>query len=334
MEKRPTIKDVAREAGVSKSTVSLVLQGSALVKSETREHVQKVMAEIGYVYNRSAAKLRSGSTGLIGLVINDLRNPFFSELAACLQESLNQQDYVAVVANTNEDAALQQKMINAMIEHGVSAFVICPAYDDSGQALEAIARAGLPTMQVFRQVDDRTDLFPFAAPDYAESGRVAAAHLIAQGARHIAFVGGLDGRPVTHERASGYLAVMKEEGLDPIVLTGAASRQFGRDQARVLAEDYPHVDGVVCFNDLVALGLLAGSAELGRPVGTKLRVVGVDDIEDCVHSAPPLSSVSCRIPELANHIGAELLRWVQGGPTPAAEWRAPVDLRIRGSSGD
>ena len=333
MERRPTIKDVAREAGVSKSTVSLVLQGSSLVKAETRDHVQKVMADIGYVYNRSAAKLRSGTTGLIGLVINDLRNPFFSELAACLQESLSQKDYVAVLANTDEDADLQQKMINALIEHGVSAFVICPSYDDSGQAMEAIARAGLPAMQVFRQVDDRTDLFPFAAPDYAESGRVATRHLLEQGAQRIAFVGGLDGRPVTHERASGYIEEVTARGQEPLVLTGAASRQFGKGQAKVLADTYPDVDGVVCFNDLVALGLLAGSAEIGRAVGSGFKVVGVDDIEDCQHSAPALSSVSCRIPELATHIGDQLLSWVQGGPSPAAEWRAPVELMKRASSG-
>ena len=334
MEKRPTIKDVAREAGVSKSTVSLVLQGSKLVKGETREHVQKVMAEIGYVYNRSAAMLRSGTTGLIGLVINDLRNPFFSELAACLQQSLSQQDYVAVLANTDEDADLQQKMINALIEHGVSAFVICPSYDDSGQAMEAIARAGLPAMQVFRQVDERTELFPFAAPDYAASGRVAAEHLLAQGAQNIAFVGGLDGRPVTHERASGYIDVMRAHGREPLVLTGAASRQYGKEQARVLVEDHPQVDGVVCFNDLVAMGLVAGSTDAGRDVGAALRVVGVDDIEDCLHSAPPLSSVSCRIPDLANHIAEQLLGWLQGGPAPAPEWRAPVELIVRASSGE
>ena len=304
------------------------------MKSETREHVQKVMAEIGYVYNRVAAKLRSGSTGLIGLVINDLRNPFFSELAASLQRSLSQQDYAAVVANTEEDPALQQKMINALIEHGVSAFVICPTYDDSGQALEPIARAGLPAMQVFRRVDNRLDKFPFAAPDYAEGGRLATEHLLAQGAKRIAFVGGLDGRPVTQERVSGYLKVMEERGQQPVVLTGAATRQFGREQAQVLQERFPEVDGVICFNDLVALGLVASASAQGRVIGAELRVVGVDDIEECAHSAPPLSSVSCRIPEFATHISDALLGWLTQGPAPAPDVRTPVSLMVRASSGE
>lgn len=334
MERRPTIKDVAREAGVSKSTVSLVLQGSSLVKAETRAHVQKVMGELGYVYNRAAAKLRSGSTGLIGLVINDLRNPFFSELAASLQRSLSQEAYAAVVANTEENPVLQRKMIKALIEHGVSAFVICPTYDDAEQALEPIARAGLPAVQVFRQVDTRFDLFPFAAPDYAEGGRLATEHLLAQGARRIAFVGGLEGRPVTSERASGYLDVMSELGQEPILLTGAATREFGRTQAQVLSAMYPEVDGVVCFNDLVALGLLAASTAQGRVIGRELRVVGVDDIEECAHSAPPLSSVNCQISEFANQISEALLRWLAHGPAPAAQVRTPVSLQIRASSGE
>jgi len=100
--RRPTIIDVASRAGVSKSTVSLVLQESPLVRPETRETVRQAMAEIGYVYNRSAAQLRSSNTGLIGLVINDLRNPFFTEFATSVQMALSARGYATVVANTDE----------------------------------------------------------------------------------------------------------------------------------------------------------------------------------------------------------------------------------------
>ena len=88
MTRRPTILDVAKAAGVSKSTVSLVLQNSALVRDETALSVREAMAKVGYVYNRAAANLRSASTGLIGLVINDLRNPFFTEFATSMQMAL------------------------------------------------------------------------------------------------------------------------------------------------------------------------------------------------------------------------------------------------------
>ena len=100
--RRPTIIDVAKQAGVSKSTVSLVLQNSPSVREETRKQVRAAMAEIGYVYNRSAANMRSSNAGLIGLVINDLRNPFFTEFATSLQMALSERGYSAVVANTDE----------------------------------------------------------------------------------------------------------------------------------------------------------------------------------------------------------------------------------------
>ena len=107
MSRRPTIHDVAREAGVSKSTVSLVLQDSPTVRAETRAAVRQAMARIGYVYNRNAANLRKAGVGLIGLVINDLRNPFFTEFATSVQMALSERGFATVIANTDEDPKLQ-----------------------------------------------------------------------------------------------------------------------------------------------------------------------------------------------------------------------------------
>ncbi len=334
MARRPTIVDVAKAAGVSKSTVSLVLQESPLVKEDTRRHVQKTIADVGYVYNRSAANLRSSATGLISLVINDIRNPFFTEFAASLHLSLARQGYAAVLANTNEDPELQADVINALIEHGVSAFIISPAYDDTNTGFDTIARAGLPAMQVLRKADDRVELFPFAAPDYKAGSLAATRHLLDMGARRIAFVGGLEGRPVTQERMSGYLAVLKDNGLEPCILTGETSRDFGRKAAHILKKRHPEVDGVLCFNDLVALGIMAGCAKIGRRVGHELRLVGIDDIEDCRQSHPTLSSIRCNIPEFADSVSAQLLEWLKTGHAPISEQRTPVDLIVRSSSGN
>jgi LacI family transcriptional regulator len=333
MNRRPTIIDVARVAGVSKSTVSLVLQDSPLVKSETRADVKQAMMDIGYVYNRAAANLRSSNQGLIGLVINDLRNPFFTEFATSLQMALSARGYAAVVANADEDPALQAQVVSAMIEHGVSALVISPCYGDEEGTFGPIARAGIPAMQVLRKVDARTDLFPFAAPDYAAGSRLAADHLLAAGARNIAFVGGLAGRAVAQERMSGYLAAIKQAGLTTLVLPGRASRAFGREAAQTLIRDHGQVDGAICFNDLVALGMLSGFAEMGRPVGQDFRLVGFDDIEDCAQVFPALTSVHCDIAGLGKQIAATILDWLESGVRPPPEHRSAVTLIQRASSG-
>ena len=158
--RRPTIVDVARAAGVSKSTVSNVLQNSPLVRAGTRALVEKAMDELNYVYNRSAANLRGADVGLIGLVINDLRNPFFTEFAASAQMTFARRGYATVMANTDETPAVQAQVIASMIEHGVSGFLLSPTYVDEPEGLEAVRRAGVPAMQVLRRIDARTTPFP------------------------------------------------------------------------------------------------------------------------------------------------------------------------------
>ena len=333
MSGRPTIIDVAKRAGVSKSTVSLVLQNSPTVREETRELVRATMAEIGYVYNRTAANLRSSGAGLIGLVINDLRNPFFAEFAASLQMELSAKGYSAVVANTDEDPKLQTQVIGAMIEHGVSAVIISPCFGGGQAGFDAIARAGTPAMQVLRRVDPRHDAFPFAAPDSRTGGRIATEHLLSGRHGRIAFIGGIEGSSVLQERMSGYLDAVAAAGLAPLFIAGRASRAFGREAAKRLQRDHPEVDAVMCFNDLVALGLLSGCAEIGRKVGGDgLRVVGFDDIEECSQTLPALSSVHSDIAGFGRMIAGTVLDWLLHGKVPPEQMRTPVTLMVRQSS--
>lgn len=331
-ERRPTIIDVALKAGVSKSTVSLVLQNSPSVREETRVLVRQAMADLGYVYNRAAANMRMANAGLIGLVINDLRNPFFTEFATSLQMALSDRGYAVVIANTDEDPKLQAQTVGTMIEHGVSAFIISPAYGDASATFDPILRAQLPTMQVLRRVDARTDRLPFAGPDYLEGSRIATRHLLDQGARHVAFVGGLEGRAVTQERMAGYLQVLAAEGMEPLVLSGKSSRAFGREMAHVLVRDHPGCDAVLCFNDLLALGLLTGCHEVGRRVGTDIKVVGFDDIEDAAQAYPSLTSVRCDVAGFGRRTATTIVSWLEDGTVPAPETRSAVALIVRESS--
>lgn len=333
VNRRPTIIDVAKHAGISKSTVSLVLQNSPSVRDETRALVRKAMAEIGYVYNRAAANMRMSNAGLIGLVINDLRNPFFTEFATSLQMALAERGYSTVIANTDESPELQDQVVGSMIEHGVSALIMCPAYGDTKATFDAIARGGIPTMQMLRRVDERLDLFPLIAPDYLTGSREAARHLIAVGARRIAFVGGLEGRAVTEERKAGYLEVLGKEGLEPIIMTGKASREFGRNAARQLFADGRGVDAAICFNDLVALGMLSGCHEAGRRIGTDFLIMGFDDIEEVAQSYPSLSSVRCDIAGIGVQAARTVVDWLENGNAPPAETRTAVSLSVRESSG-
>jgi LacI family transcriptional regulator len=303
-----------------------------VVRAETRDQVRQAMARIGYVYNRNAANLRKSGVGLIGLVINDLRNPFFTEFATSVQMALSARGYATVVANTDEDPGLQAQVVAAMIEHGVSALVISPAYGEEDATFGPLSRAGIPAMQVLRKVEPRTSQFPFAAPDYAAGSLLAAEHLLAAGCRRIAFVGGVAGRSVTQERMSGYRSALAAAGMTPLVIPGRASRAFGREAAWLLSRDHPDADAAICFNDLVALGMLTGFAELGRPVGAPFRLVGFDDIEDCAQVYPALSSVRCNIAGFGAAIAATIVDWLENGTEPPPEHLTDVELVVRASS--
>jgi LacI family transcriptional regulator len=332
MDRRPTIIDVASRAGVSKSTVSLVLQNSPLVRAETRADVRQAMADLGYVYNRSAAQLRQSNTGLIGLVINDLRNPFFTEFATSVQMALSAKGFATVLANTDEDPDQQAQVVSAMLEHGVAALILSPAYGAVEATFDAIARANVPTMQVLRRAVADVARFPFSVPDYRTGSRMATDHLLAAGARRIAFLGGLEGREVTEQRMAGYLSALAGVGMPPLHLPGRPTRAFGRAAAVRLAEDHPEVDAVLCFNDLAGLGLLSGCAEIGRQVGRDLKVVGFDDIEECAQVWPGLTSVRCDVAGFGRGVAETVLGWLETGTKPPPETVTPVDLVIRASS--
>ncbi|MBP7241259.1 LacI family DNA-binding transcriptional regulator [Amaricoccus sp.] len=332
MSRRPTIVDVAREAGVSKSTVSNVLQGSVAVRPQTRALVDKAMEALGYVYNRAAANLRGADVGLVGLVINDLRNPFFTEFAASAQMTFAERGYATVIANTDEDAGMQAQVIASMIEHGVSGFLISPAYVEETEGLEAVRRAGLPAMQVLRRIDPRTEAFPFASLDYGTGGRLATEHLLGLGLRRVAFVGGLENRPVTEERMAGYRVAMAAAGLPTVALHGRPTRAFGRETALELRAARPDIEGAVCFSDLVALGMLAGLAQAGVRVGAEFRLVGFDDIEECALTWPQLSSVRCDVARFGREAAEAMLAWLEEGLRPPAVRLAPVELIVRASS--
>jgi LacI family transcriptional regulator len=225
-EGRTTIVDVARRAGVSKSTVSLVLGGSSLVAETTRERVSDAMNELGYIYHRGAATLRGAKSGVIGMVINDLSNPFYVELAIGIEQACQGGAYIPFLANTAESAVRQQQVIRSMREHGAAGLVLAPAMGTSASELKPLL-AGLPVVQVMRRLPGLRA--SFVAPENKEGARKATAHLIAVGHNRVAFVGGISSMLVREERLAGYRLALEEAGvsLDPSLVIETTTNYSG-----------------------------------------------------------------------------------------------------------
>jgi LacI family transcriptional regulator len=226
--RKVTIPDIAVAAGVSKSTVSLALQDSAKLRPETRRKVQRVAKGLGYVYNRAAANLRRQSSDIIAMVINDLTNPFFAELAVGIERALTdagyvvllantsedlarQDGYVVLLANTSEDLARQEKVIATFGEQGAAGLILCPAYETPATLAEDLSARGMALVTVMRPIDGAPR--DFVAPDNPAGTRAATDHLLSQGLRRLAFLGGREGTRIYNERLAGFLEAHQALGL-------------------------------------------------------------------------------------------------------------------------
>ena len=330
-EGRATIVDVARRAGVSKSTVSLVLGGSSLVAETTRERVSDAMNELGYIYHRGAATLRGAKSGVIGMVINDLSNPFYVELAIGIEQACQGGAYIPFLANTAENAVRQQQVIRSMREHGAAGLVLAPAMGASASELKPLL-AGLPVVQVMRRLPGLRA--SFVAPENKEGARKATAHLIAVGHSRVAFVGGVSSMLVREERLAGYKLALEEAGisLDPsLVIETTANYSGGGAAVPHLLNLSDPATGALCFNDVVAIGLTRALMEAGVSVGVDFDVIGFDDIEEVKHTLPALSSVAVNPRDLGSRAAQLLMRHIASGDFEPESVLCPTTLALRKS---
>jgi LacI family transcriptional regulator len=332
---RPTtIVDIARAAGVSKSTVSLVLKGSPLVKPETRERVERVIEQFGYVYNRGAANLRTATSHFVGMVISDLTNPFFAELAVGIEDALYRLGFVPILANTNEDLERQQQVLRSLREHGVAGIVMSPARGTDAWSLSQPGGRSIPTVITMRRILGSP--LPYVGPDNRAGSREAVAHLIAQGHRRIAFLGGDSTMTTQHERLEGYRDALLEAGIpfEPaLVLETMPTREGGRQGIeRGLAMPRPPT-AFTCYNDIVAMGATRALAMRGIRPGKEIAVVGFDDIAEAEHNAPPLTTVNADTRAMGARAAQSLLALIQGGDPANLSYTGETRLVVRESSG-
>ena len=332
--RRVTVTDVARAAGVSRSTVSLVLRDSPLVKRETRQQVEAAIDRLGYVYNRNAANLRRQTSDMVAMVINDLTNPFFAELAVGLGEALEAAGYVSLMANTGEDPARQRRVMETMREHDAAGFILSPATGTETRQVSAMTDWNVPVIQVMRWLPGAR--LGAVVPDYALGMRMAAERLLALGHRRIAFLGGIEGNAVTTERVRGYRAALEAAGIavDPTLIVPAAVNPGGGVEAlrAAIALERPPT-AALCFSDVVAFGVLDASAAAGLKVGRDFSVIGFDDIAAARHTLPPLTTVAVYPQELGRRSAAALLRRIADPSEPPQQEILAPSLIVRGSCG-
>ncbi len=225
---RVTLQQIAERLGVSTATVSLALRASPLVAEATREKVQDLARTLGYVYNRSAASLRTARTNMIAVGVNDVVNPYFGEILAAIEETLAGSGHTVLLGTYSDDPAKQDRVLATLKEYRPDGMILCPANGSTGEALTMIAAAGIPVVQISREIEGIG--LDVVASDDGVAARLALDHLHDLGHRRIAVVGGNDTMSTGRNRRSTYRAWLAEKGLpfDPaLMVTGLGTRDTG-----------------------------------------------------------------------------------------------------------
>jgi LacI family transcriptional regulator len=333
-DKRITLKDVAREAGVATGTVSMVLNDSPLVADATRAHVQQVMRQLGYVYDRAAALLRNRRSRIVGVSICDLVNPYFADVTAGLQVALEQLGRVLVLGNNAESVPRQLKFLETLREYNVEGLLLTPAVGTPKAHLHRVLEWGVPVVQITRYVSGvETD---YVGNDNKLAARVAAEHLLALGHRRIAYVGLNRLTSTGKDRYDGFCQAMKGAGekvLPQRVVECPSTREDGFRAINALFGAGEPPTGIVCFNDVLAFGAMLGLRRRGLEPGRECSVVGLDDVAEAALWQPALTTVAIGRDKIGQVAGRLLTDRLAEPARPVERVVLPPELVVRSSSG-
>lgn len=341
-----TIYEVAREAGVSPSTVSNVLNGRpGRMLPETRGRVEEAIQRLGYRPNRAARQLRTGRIQVIGLVVPSVANPFWGTFARHLEGAALLEGYHVLLCNSERDPARERGYVEELWSDGIRGVVLCSSLPSLEHVLPLVDRGlGLVAFDRTAQAGDPASLVNISV-DNVVGAHLAAAHLLRLGHRDIAFVSGSLRSVNRRERFRGFTDALVEAGLQPedaIVWSGASDERYGdldvaelgRTAARELLTGPRVPTAIMAINDMCALGVCAGIRDAGLRVGTDVSVVGFDDIVLADLAAPPLTTVRQPLPEMAAAAFAQLRERIEHGRTlPGQSLLVRPELVVRASTG-
>lgn len=270
------------------------------------------MEALGYVYNRAAANLRAQKSHTIGLVVTDITNPFFAELAVCIEAALENLDYTVMLCNSRDNLDKQDRLLRVLSGHMVDGIVICPAQGSTSNTIQTLKQWQIPVVLVARYIEGST--IDYAGADNILGASMAVDHLVSKGHTRIAFLGGVSDSSARNERQTGYQEALQRHNLafDPTLsVTSPVSRQGGFDALTYLLDQPDPPTAAVCFNDVVAFGAMLGLQARNLTPGIDFSIIGFDDIADAALVRPALTTIAIKPQEIGEAATSLLLNRLQ-----------------------
>ncbi|OIV35550.1 LacI family transcriptional regulator [Mangrovactinospora gilvigrisea] len=348
-----TLADVAERAGVSTATVSRVLNGNYPVAASTRKRVLRAVEELQYVVNAQARALAAASSDLVGILVNDVADPFFGLIASGIQAEVAEADLLPVICNTGGDPERELNYLTLLQRQRARGVVLTGGAWDDGHHLAAVAErarhyiaGGGRLVQCGRPP---LALGPDAGPPAPEGAgvitvafdnrggaRALTAHLISLGHTRIGYVSGPEHNTTTATRLEGHRRALADHPeaarlSEPLVVTGAFTRTAGYDAVAELLRRDPELTAVLASNDSVALGVCAALREREVEIPARISVAGFDDLPFSRDTCPPLTTVRIPLTEAGRRAGRLLLG--RDAPPPGGVLTIHPELVARTSTG-
>ncbi|UXN02719.1 LacI family DNA-binding transcriptional regulator [Bartonella sp. HY406] len=334
MAQKIKLSTIAEALDVSTATVSLALRDSPLVAEETRNRIKTFARDIGYIYNRRAASLRTSRSGIIGVVVHDIMNPFFAEILRSIETELDRSGQTFILSNHYDQVEKQRNFIETLLQLGADGVIMSPAIGTPLKDILIAQENGLPIVFVARRIDGIEA--PVFTGDDTFGIALATNHLISLGHEKIAMIGGTDFTSTGRDRYQGYLNAMQKAGLEAKPewrISGPRTKQAGFEAAPQFLALKDKPTAAVCWNDLVAIGLMNGIARAGLQVGEDISVTGYDDLEEAAIATPALTTVWNGQREVGRRAALALLDLLNGKEVLDGHELIKPELHIRQSTG-
>jgi len=328
-----TIRDVAERAGVSTTTVSHVLNRTRKVDPHTAARVEAAVNELGYRPNALARSMRRGRTHTVGIVIPDIANPFFGDLARSLEDHMFEAGYSAIICNSDGEEDKEARYLDVLLSKKVDGLLLIAASQPS-ERLVHLVESGPPTIVIDRELGDLP--VSHVLVENHRGGYLAGRHLLELGHRDIGVIAGPGGLGTSARRLEGFRQALDEAGVEQgegRVLVGDFRAASGRAAMDGWLQRGAPPTAIFAENDLMAIGALSAAHAADIDVPTELSVVGFDGIAFGADVTPPLTTVTQSVNDVATAAVELLFERLRGTPTEPRLVELPVSLTLRGSSG-
>ncbi|HFK1548202.1 MULTISPECIES: ribose operon transcriptional repressor RbsR [Bacillus] len=320
-----TIKDVAKLAGVSVATVSRVLNKNGYVHEDTLKKVERAIEMLDYKPSTVARSLYNKKSRLIGLVVPNIVNPFFPEVARAVEDVAHKQGYTVVLCNSDENLEKEKQYIDVLRQNNVDGFIVATNPQNSVNYMNL----SVPVVAIDRMFNER---IPAVYADNYAGSQEATKLLIDKGCKHIAHIRGPRDVSTANERFEGFVDVITQNNLSYMIAESTFDPANSELVTVELLEEYPHIDGIVAGNDLIAIGIVKAALQKGISIPDDLQIIGFDGISLTEMMYPSITTVAQPIYEMGKVATELLLEQMEGNVLEEKHYRLPIEIIERNTT--